>query len=179
MMDLLRQHAGRKQRSSIETAGLCTTLFLLLLSAACASVSAATPTASGPVEYHNAEYGFTFTLPPSWQGYSIVVSNWTGTVNDPNRGDVPALQGPLLSIRHPLWTEQNPRQDIPIMIFTHAQWAALQRSEFLVSAAPVPPSELGSNATYVFALPPRYNYAFPAGWQEVETILASHPLRTP
>ncbi len=161
------------------TAARCTALFFFLISAGCRPAPAATPTHSGPIEYHNAEYGFTFALPPSWRGYSIVVSNWTGTVNDPARGDVPALQGPLLSIRHPLWTEQNPRQDIPIMIFTRSQWDALQRGAFLVSAAPVPPSELGSNASYVFALPPRYNYAFPAGWQEVETIIASHPLRSP
>ncbi len=163
----------------LRTAVLCTALFFFLISAGCRPAHAAPPIPSGPIEYHNAAYGFTFALPPGWRGYSIVVGNWTGTVNDPTRGDVPALQGPLISIRHPLWTEQNPRQDIPIMIFTRAQWDALQRGEFLVSAAPVPPSELGRNASYVFALPPRYNYAVPAGWQEVETIIASRPLRTP
>ncbi len=175
MTHRLRQHTGRKERSLIETAVLCAALFLSALSAGCASA----PAAAGPLEYRNSQYGFTFSLPAGWKGYSILLSSWTGTVSDPSRGDVPALQGPLISIRHPLWTEQNPRQDIPIMVFTHAQWDALQRGEFLVSAAPVPPTELGRNAGYVFALPPRYNYAFPTGWQEVDSLIASHPLRTP
>jgi hypothetical protein len=156
-------------------------LFLFLLpSAACGVSLSPAPTATPSViEYRNTTYGFTFTLPASWKGYSILVGTWTGTVNDPARGDVPATQGPLISIRHPLWTAQDPRQDIPIMVFTHAQWQALQRLEFNVGAAPVPPRELGSNASYVFALPARYNYAFPTGWQEVDAILAGHPLHTP
>lgn len=181
MPDSLRHYTGRKQRSLMSSAVLCAALFLFLLaSSGCEAALIATPTATpASLEYHNTAYGFTFTLPSSWKGYSVVVSNWTGTVNDPVKGDVPATQGPLLSIRHPLWTEQNPRQDIPIMVFTHAQWQSLQRREFIVGAAPVPPSELGSNASYVFALPARYNYAFPTGWQEVESILATHPLHTP
>jgi hypothetical protein len=35
---------------------------------------------------------------------------------------------------------------------------------------------LGVNEKYVFALPARYNYAFPAGYEEVENIIASQPL---
>ncbi|HEY1500297.1 MAG TPA: hypothetical protein VGF88_12015 [Acidobacteriaceae bacterium] len=33
------------------------------------------------------------------------------------------VKGPLLSIRNPHWTEANPWQDIPIMIFTNSQWS--------------------------------------------------------
>ncbi|MDP1086626.1 hypothetical protein Q6245_30140, partial [Klebsiella pneumoniae] len=68
---------------------------------------------------------------------------------------------PMISIRHPDWTSQNPRQDIPIMIFTLAQWNMLQQDEFHIGAAPINPSELGRNTSYVFARPARYNYAFP------------------
>lgn len=181
-MDIrLPQATGRKDRSPRQQALLCTALLLFLLAASgCASPFIAAPTATtAPLEYHNSEYAFTFSLPPGWQGYSIVTGNWTGTVSDPLKGDVPAVQGPLISIRHPLWSEQAPRQDIPIMVFTQAQWDALQRGEFVVSPAPVGPSELGRNASYVFALPARYDYAFPTGWQEVEQIIAAHPLRTP
>ena len=70
------------------------------------------------------------------------------------------VTGLLLSIRHPLWTKENPRQDIPIMVFTVEQWNVLQKGDFSVSAAPIGPSKLGSNYAYVFALPARYNYAF-------------------
>lgn len=177
----LAQATGRKERSLRQRALLCTAPLLFLVAASgCATPLLAAPTATpASLEYHNSEYAFTFSLPASWGGYSIVTGSWTGTISDPLKGDVPAVQGPLISIRHPLWSEQDPRQDIPIMVFTLEQWEALQRGEFVVSAAPVGPSELGRNASYVFALPARYNYAFPTGWQEVEQIIAAQPLRTP
>ena len=79
--------------------------------------------------------------------------------------------GPQLLIRHPDWTQEAPRQDIPIMVYTLEQWNALQKGDFYVSAAPIGPSKLGSNSVNVFALPPRYNYAFQTGFEEVEEIL--------
>ncbi len=78
--------------------------------------------------------------------------------------------------RHPEWTSEIPRQDIPIMIFTLSQWDALQRQEFHIGAAPIGPKELGRNSNYVFALPARYNFAFPKGYEEVEDILEDNPL---
>ena len=84
--------------------------------------------------------------------------------------------GVMLSIRHPLWTSSSPRQDIPIFIFSLTQWNSLTKEVFHIGAAPIPPSELGRNGRYVFALPARYNYAFPTGYQEVEQILQSNPL---
>ncbi len=131
---------------------------------------------SGTIVYKNEAYGFSFALPASWKGYQIVTDRWEGmAVNSPS--SAPAATGPLLSIRHPQWTAEKPRQDIPIMIFTTAQWTALQAGAFHIGAAPVNPSELGHSAKYVFALPARYNYAFPEGYEEVERILASHPLQ--
>ena len=62
------------------------------------------------------------------------------------------------------------------MIFTPAQWKLIEDEKLSVSAAPIGPSELGHNAKYVFALPARYNFAFPTGYEEVEQIIASHPL---
>lgn len=100
---------------------------------------------------------------------------WQGW--DSNTGKV-VETGPLLSIRHPLWTSANKLQDIPIMIFTLDQWTALGKEAFNVGAAPIPPSELGRNANYVFALPARYNYAFTTNYKEVELILAGKPLHT-
>lgn len=125
--------------------------------------------------YTNAKYGFSFSLPTSWEGYSIIPNTWSGDTNGPN-GDMVVATGPMVSIRHPLWTSQNPRQDIPIMIFTIQQWNDLQQGNFHIGAAPVGPSELGRNANYVFVLPARYNYASPIGWEEVGQILNSSPL---
>lgn len=135
------------------------------------------PTATS-LEYKNAQYGFTFSLPISWSGYSIVTDTWEGYVFSAQGADIPNEQGPQISIRHPLWTQTVPRQDIPIMVFTIAQWNALQQDAFHIGAAPINPSELGRNANYVFALPARYNYAFPAGYEEVDAILATKPLQT-
>ncbi|PTQ55467.1 MAG: Regulatory sensor-transducer, BlaR1/MecR1 family [Candidatus Carbobacillus altaicus] len=124
-----------------------------------------------PVVYKNTRYGFYFYLPESWKGYSIVEEQWEGTSSGER-----IETGPQLLIRHPNWTQKNQRQDIPIMVFTHEQWNALQNGDFSVSAAPIGPSKLGSNSVYVFALPARYNDAFQAGFEEVEEILKDHPL---
>lgn len=126
------------------------------------------------VLYRNPEYGFTFTLPAAWEGYAVVTTEWEGL---PVGGSDPVQTGPMISLRHPLWTAEAPRQDVPIMIFTVDQWGALQEGEFHIGAAPMGPRELGRNTEYVFALPARYNYAFPEGYEEVEEILEGHPLQ--
>ena len=136
--------------------------------------SISTPAESNSVVYKNTEYGFNFTLPVSWQGYSIINGKWEG--NDVKSGKLTET-GPMISIRHPQWTSQNPRQDIPIIVFTINQWNLLQQETFHIGAAPIGPSELGRNGAYVFALPARYNFAFPTGFEEVEKILEDHPLK--
>jgi len=120
-------------------------------------------------KYNNAEYGFSFSLPSSWIGYSIIVNNWDGNMIDGKSSK--STKGPEILIRHPLWTKDVPRQDIPIMIFTILQWDLIQQEKLSVGAAPIGPSELGRNAKYVFAIPARYNFAYPVGFEEVEKIL--------
>ncbi len=118
------------------------------------------------IVYDNTQYGFKVNLPNSWEGYTIVNDKWegigTGTVN---------ATGPLISIRHPLWTKENPRQDIPIMVFTISEWDAMNKDEFHIGAAPINPSELSRNSTYVFALPARYNFSYLTGFEEVQKII--------
>lgn len=76
-----------------------------------------------PIEtlnYTNTEYGFSIALPTTWKGYSIVTEKWNGQVLDGKATTDKSikLEGPKILIRHPLWTAANPRQDIPVMIFT-------------------------------------------------------------
>ncbi len=123
--------------------------------------------------YENRQYGFAFSLPETWQGYQVVIEEWEGL--DPGGKRVEA--GPVLKFRHPEWMENNPRQDIPVMVFTLAQWEKMQQEKFHIGAAPVGPKELGRNDKYVFALPARYNFAFPTGYEEVEEILENNPLK--
>lgn len=129
------------------------------------------------IVYENTEYGFRFSLPESWKGYTIVTDEWEGLAMGDSQKEETVETGLMIYIRHPEWTSQNPRQDIPIMIFTLSQWDSLQQEEFHIGAAPIGPSELGRNYSYVFALPARYNYAFPTGYEEVENILNSNPLQ--
>jgi hypothetical protein len=139
-------------------------------------VSATTTTSS--VQYKNNQYDFTFDLPADWHGYTVLNKTWSGTPESPSSPSTvyPQVQGPQIIIRNPQWTSAEPWQDIPIMVFTPSQWTAVLNGNLVVSAAPIPPTELGHNSTYVFALPARYNYAFPKGWQEVDAILHTNPL---
>jgi hypothetical protein len=179
----LRTEKSKKHIAVFIFALLLTTLISAFFTASCADVTAtkkdsmtfSAAAAEKTLLYTNRQYGFSFTLPKSWKGFKVVESEWTGVSLDGSGRT--AAKGPLLSIRNPKWTKAQPYQDIPIMIFTIKQWNALQKDQFAVSAAPIPPSELGRNKTFVFALPARYNYAFPRGFEEVEKILAGKPLK--
>jgi hypothetical protein len=129
---------------------------------------------STSVVYRNSDFGFNFALPNSWKGYSIVENNWEGyplTVTSTKQTGVKLL------IRNPKWTSVLPYQDIPVMIFTLAQWNSYIAEDFSVSAAPVLASELGRNNLYVFALPPRWDFDYSEGYQEADSIVKSDPLK--
>lgn len=134
--------------------------------------------ADNAVTYHNEMYGFDFDLPQSWKGYKVVDSTWEGyaIASSASHSQERVAQGPQLLLRNPQWTEEKPYQDIPIMVFTLEEWNDMQADKFHIGAAPINPSELGRNNKYVFALPARYNYAFPEGYEEVENILEGKPL---
>jgi hypothetical protein len=145
------------------------------------AVTTAVPTNTVPaaqgVVYYNTQFGFSFMLPDSWRDFFIVDSRWEGLAVSGGQAGKIVAEGPELTIRHPLWTAENPRQDIPILIFTLEQWDALQKDAFHIGAAPIGPSELGRNSRNVFALPARYNFAYLTGYEEVETLLKSQPLK--
>jgi hypothetical protein len=126
------------------------------------------------IEYRNGKYGFSLTLPESWRGYRLLWSEWGGSVFSSDGTVTHDLRGPKLQIRHPGWTEENPREDLPIMIYTIGQW----NESPLVSAAPFGPAELGRNRKYVFAVPPRWDYDLAEGWEEAQRILAPGCLHT-
>ncbi len=129
----------------------------------------------GSVLYKNTDYGFVINLPGSWRNYRLVTDKWEGFSIESNGETVET--GSMVIIRHPKWKKDAERQDIPIMIFTMSQWNALTQDQFHIGAAPMNPTELGRNQSYVFALPARYNYAFPQGFEEVEEILQSGALQ--
>jgi hypothetical protein len=129
------------------------------------------------IEYKNTDYGFSVTLPLGWRGYTVTIDKWTGVVTNAQSGEVPFATGAEVFIHNPKWTKEVPYQDIPIMVFTLNEWNDLQADKFHIGAAPVAPSELGRNIKYVFALPARYNFAFPPGYEEVDQIIQGKPLK--
>ncbi len=132
----------------------------------------ATVATTEELTYVNEQFGFDFKLPKSWDGYLVLEETWTGSTSELD------ISGPKIILRHPNWTDSKPMQDIPILIFTPQQWQDILAEKYNVSAAPIPPSLLGENDTYVFALPPRYNFAYLDGFEDVEAILKEAPLST-
>jgi hypothetical protein len=86
--------------------------------------------------------------------------------------------GPLLLIRNSAYTDEDPHEDIPIMVFTRNQWKKILQGKLLVSAAPFPPAEIAHNRRYVFCTPPRYFYDELPGVEEVLAILGGQPMHT-
>ena len=129
--------------------------------------------------YSNTDYGFDAGLPASWEGYSIIETTWSGQYYlKPDLGySGETASGPKILIRHPLWTEESPWEDIPIEIFTPEQWEQVINDDLITSAAPIPPMELDRNSKYVFALPPRYNFDYSTGWEEVQNIITSKSIK--
>jgi hypothetical protein len=126
------------------------------------------------IVYTNKDFGFRVDLPASWKGYRIEVKEWQGQCEGgdcDSKTSPPPQKGPIISIVHPLSTKENPRQDIPIMVFTLAQWKMVNDEAISVTAAPIGPGELARNAKYVFALPPRFDYADEEGDEEVQQIV--------
>ncbi|PYU00041.1 MAG: hypothetical protein DMG38_09140 [Acidobacteria bacterium] len=123
--------------------------------------------------HKNKKYGFKFVLLETRKGYSIIVGTWSGIAYQGENHER-IESGPMITIRHPLWTKSDPRQDIPIMILTRAQ--AEIANDLSVSAAPFGPQEFSRNAKFVFALPPRFDYGDSTGTEEVREILRNHPL---
>lgn len=126
------------------------------------------------VTYRNDQYGFTFSLPDSWKGYTVVENTWKGTPLNSKT----AQSGPKLLIRNPKWTASAPYEDLPVLVFTISQWNSYLAENFTVSAAPILASEMARNNTYVFALPPRWDFDYSLGVEEAQDIIASKPLKT-
>jgi hypothetical protein len=124
------------------------------------------------LEYTNTKYGFRFSLPSEWKGYTIVTEQWEAS--DAQKGAVE--RGPIVYIRHPDWTKENPREDIPIMIFTLTQWESVEHGDYFVGGTAIVPGELGRNRKYAFAVSRRVEESEAPGAKEVNEILQHRPL---
>ena len=120
-----------------------------------------TPLVSTSTEliYKNYAYSFTMNLQKDWRLYTVS----TATIPFGNS----------VTLRHPLWTKENPRMDIPVLVYTVEQWDKWVKTDFegYPTAAPIGPTERGRNIRYVLATAPRYNFSFLSGFEGVEDIL--------
>ncbi len=145
----------------------------VLLTTGCGSLNAPNQPSSLPLQYHNAQYDFTFFLPASWRGYSVSVQQLDDERYSPTE-DRQILVGrtPMITFRHPRWQASTPCQDIPILVFTRAQWDALHHGELWPSLfAGGVMDELWHNQGFVFAMSSRYNWGELTGAKEVADIV--------
>lgn len=133
------------------------------------------PPLSSGVVYNNAQFGFNFSLPDSWKGYTVISDSWKG---NPLIDNIAAQSGVKLIIRHPNWTDAQHYEDLPILIFSLSQWNMYLAESFSISAAPIQATELARNNAYVFALPARWDFDYGIDYKEAQEIMANSPIRT-
>ena len=129
-----------------------------MFSATIAAAAAPPQSAGGnrTITYVNREFGFRFTLPRSWRGYTACIEKHE-LAGDEAKAHGVSASFRILRISHFLGNAQYPREDIPILIFTPRQWKLVRDQIIPFGAAPFPPYELDHNARYVFALPARFD----------------------
>jgi hypothetical protein len=111
------------------------------------------------VFYRDGRYGLTFFLPASWRGYSVSIQQIEDTTYSTAQDEqITVGQTAMITLRHPQWQARAPHQDIPILIFTRAQWDALHHGELWPSIfAGGTMDELWHSPRFVFAMSSRYN----------------------
>jgi hypothetical protein len=77
---------------------LYASIIAALLAVGCRCLNAPNAPSGLPVICHNAEYNFTFYLPASWPGYSVLLQHWDAV--DGSRSQV-TDHGPVIVLRHP------------------------------------------------------------------------------
>jgi len=129
---------------------------------------AACPATPGVETYTNSQYGFSLELPDAWKGYSVLTQTWQGRTVATGKVE---FEGPQIVIRNPQWKQDKPWQDVPVMVFTKAEWNLIEQEKISLGAAPIGPSKLGENQNYVFALPARwYGFTDAQGQDEAVAI---------
>jgi hypothetical protein len=145
-----------------------------LLATGCGGMDVTSQPSSLPLRYHNARYGLTFFLPASWRGYSVSIEQLEDETYSPAE-DKQIIVGhtPMFTLRHPRWQASAPYQDIPILVFTRAQWDALHHGKLWPSLfAGGTMDELWHSPKYVFGMSSRYNAADDVkAWKEVADIV--------
>jgi len=142
-----------------------------LLACGCGGLNDHPPGAQ--LRYRNPQYDFTFFLPASWQGYSVLIQEWEGVSYLPAKDTTAVIaRGPIIVLRHPQWKADDPWQDIPIMVYTRGQWEAEKQGKFAPNIAGGVIDEMWHNRKFVFGIYSRHNALDSVkGWQEAADII--------
>ena len=102
------------------------------------------------------------------------MQQWNGETYSPAGDETIVVgHGPMITLRHPHWKASAPYQDIPILVFTRAQWDALHQGKLwpaLYAGGVI--DEIWHSREYVFGMSSRYNAADEVnGWKEVAEIV--------
>jgi hypothetical protein len=125
-----------------------------------------------PINYYNAKYDFTFSLPASWQGYSVLTEQWDGGDLSPAQDKIIYTEhGQQITLRHPQWKTNDLYQDIPIIVFTRKQWDEGVWPNIYAGGVM---DEMWHNRKYVFAISSRYNWGELKGSKEISNIVATN-----
>jgi len=144
---------------------------LILCGALSGRSTAAKPLSGLPLRYHNVQYGFTFSLPTDWNGYSILIQQWDAELESADYQKVIGTEhGPIIVLRNPEWRSSEPYQDIPILVFTRSQWDAVKPQRLFIGAGGSD-DEISHNAKYVFGINSRHNWGELKGWEETGKIV--------
>ena len=129
-----------------------------------------------PLRYHDTKTGFTFYLPDSWRGYSVLHKQWQGkTYLAANDTTVTVTHGPVIVLRHPQWTASEPHQDITFLIYTRSQWDEEHQGKFSCTYyAGGTMVEIWHNRKYVFTMSTHDSKAELIGWREVSEIVSQN-----
>jgi hypothetical protein len=141
---------------------LCRSIIVVWLVSGCNSFNETQHPAGLPLRYHAERYSFTFFLPASWQGYSVIAKQWI-SASPKQTGLVP-----MIVLRHPCWKTDDRYEDIPILVFTRRQWEATASDNIFAGGVA---EEVGQNREYVFAIHNRFNWDQLKGWKEAGEIV--------
>ena len=151
------------------------------LATACGTSNPPGHPAGLPLRYHDAKTGFTFYLPETWRGYSVLHEEWQGTTYVPAKDEtVTVARGPVIVFRHPKWTAGKPYQDMTIVVYTRSQWDGEKQGTFSCTYfAGGTMVELWHNHNYVLAMSTHEGKAELEGWQEVNEIVSQNVQTSP
>jgi hypothetical protein len=155
---------------------LCASALMALFAIACGCLNPPSHPAGLGVRYHDTQSGFTFYLPATWRGYSVLNKQWEGQTYLPaNDTTVTVAHGPVIVLRHPRWTISEPRQDITFLVYTHTQWDEEHQGKCSCTYyAGGTMLEMWHNHTYVFAMSTHDSKAELNGWREVNEIVSQN-----